>query len=261
MIFFNFVSKYSPLNIIRMINAIDLAKLRNAEFLQFGTSLSGLVVANNPVALNIEPPYLAFKAKLDETSELFKMDRVSPLTQELILIDERRDKAITGLTGLVNAYGYHFDAATVQAANLLISNLNLYGSGVARMNTQAETATLNSIIGDWEIKTDLKAAVTKLGITAWVAELKTANNLYQQKFVARTQEYGAANPETLRAKRDETITTYYELRKFINAYEVIQPGAAITKLINELNALIEQYNTLLKTRATEPPQTPETAAQ
>jgi len=129
------------------------------------------------------------------------------------------------------------------------------------MNTQAETATLNSIHGDWEIKTELKAAITKLNLTAWVAELKTANNLFQQKFLARTQEYGAASPETLRAKRDETIAAYYELRNFIDAYEVIQPGAAITKLINELNALIEQYNALLKTRATEPPQPPAPAAQ
>ncbi len=129
------------------------------------------------------------------------------------------------------------------------------------MNTQAETATLNSILGDWEIKTELKAAITKLNLTAWVAELKTANNLFQQKFLARTQEYGSASPETLRAKRDETIAAYYELRKFVDAYQVIQPGAAIEKLINELNALIGQYNALLKTRATEPPQAPEPAVQ
>lgn len=244
-----------------MIDAINLAVLRNAEFLQFGVSFSGLVAANNPAALNIEPQHVAYKARLDETSELFKKERSSPVTQELILIDERRDKAINGLTALVGAYVYHFDNATAQAANLLAANLSLYGSGIARMNTQAETATLNSILTDWEIKPELKAAVTKLGITAWVAELKTANNLFQQKFLERTQEYGAASPETLKAKRDETITAYYDLRKFINAYQVIQPGAAIEKLINELNALIYQYNTILKSRATEPPQAPEPAVQ
>jgi len=242
-----------------MINAIDLAKLRNAEFLQFGATFSGLVAANNPVALNVEPQHLAFKLKLDETSGLFKLERVSPITQELVMLDERRDKAINGLTTVIEGYCNHFDAATAQAANLLSTNLNLYGTGVARLNTQAETSTIKGIVSDWETKPELTGAIAKLGLTAWVTELKTANLLYEHKYLERTQEYGAANPDTLKAKREEMMVAYYELRKFLDAYSIIHPGAAYEKMINELNALIDQYNTLLNSRATEPAQEPETA--
>ena len=241
-----------------MINAIDLAKLRNSEFLQFGTTFSGLVVANNPVALNVEPQHLAFKLKLDETSGLFKLERVSPITEELVLLDERRDKADNGLTTVIEGYCSHFDAATAQAANLLTTNLNLYGTGVARLNTQAETSTIKGIVNDWETKPELTGAIAKLGLTAWVTELKTANLLYEQKYLERTQEYGAANPDTLKSKREEMMTAYYELRKFLDAYSIIQPGAAYEKTINEINALIDQYNTLLNSRATEPEVEPDT---
>ena len=234
-----------------MITAIDLAKLRNAEFLQFGATFSGLVVANNPVVLNVVAQHTAFKLKLDETSGLFKLERVSPITQELVLLDERRDKAINGLTAVINGFGNHFDAATSQAANLLTGSLNLYGVGVARLNTQAETSTINGIVNDWETKPELIAAITKLGLTGWVAELKTANQLFEQKFIQRTQEYGAANPDTLKAKREEAMVAYYELRKFIEANSVVNPSEAYVKLINELNALIDQYNELLSSRPAE----------
>ena len=235
-----------------MINAIDLSKLRNAEFLQFGATLSGLVDANDPVVLHIAAQQTAFKTKLEETSGLFKFEKVMSVTQEIVSLDERRDKAIIGLTALINGYCNHFDTEISGAAELLFGNLNLYGLGVARLNTQAETSTIKGIVNDWESKSELTAAITKLGLTAWVAELKASNLLFEQKYIQRTQEYGAANPNTLKVKREETVGAYYELRKFIDAYSIVNPGPAYEKMINELNALINQYNELLASRPTKP---------
>lgn len=235
-----------------MISAIDLAKLRNSEFLQFGTFFSNFVVANDPVALNIAPQHTAFKAKLDETAGLFKVEKSSPLTQELILLDERRDKAISGIAGVIDSYGNHFDPATIQATTILAANLNIYGTGIARLNTQEETSTIKAIVNDWETKSELTAAITKLVLSTWVAELKAANLLYEQKYFERTQEYGAANPETLKQKREETMAAYYMLRDFINANLILHPSAAFIALENGLNALIEQYNALIATHATDP---------
>jgi predicted DNA-binding transcriptional regulator YafY len=167
-------------------------------------------------------------------------------------LDERRDKAIIGLTGAIDGYCYHFDTDTVNAADTLATNLKLYGSGIAKLNFPTESATLAAIINDWETKPKLVAAITKLGLAAWVAELKAANQLFGQKFLERTQEFGAANPDTLRVKREETLAAYYELRKFIDANSVINPSAAYDKLIKELNALIDQYNGLLSSRLAEP---------
>jgi len=235
-----------------MINAIDLAKLRNSEFLQFGTVFSNFVVANDPVALNIEPQHLAFKLKLDEATGLFKLERSSPITEELGLSDERRDKAINGITGVIEGYCNHFVPATSQAARLLLTNLNLYGTGIARLNTQAESTTINAIVKDWETKPELTDALVKLGLTEWAAELKTANQLFDQKYFERTEEYAAANPDTLKSKREETMSAYYELRKFIDANFILHPSATYEKLINELNALIDQYITLINSRPAEP---------
>jgi hypothetical protein len=56
----------------------------------------------------------------------------------------------------------------------------------------------------------------------------------------------------MKVKREEMTVAYYELRKFIEANSVVNPGAAYDKLIGELNALIDQYNLLQNTRSAEP---------
>jgi hypothetical protein len=235
-----------------MITVIDLVKLRNAEFLTFVATYSEIVAVNDPAKLNVATQHAAFKLKLDEMSELFKRERSSIFTQALVLLDERRDDAITGFATVINGFCYHFDAETKQAARLLNESLILYGVGIARLNLQAETSTISGIVHDWETQPYLSAAITRLGLSDWVAELKTANQLFDQKYLERTREYGAANPSTMKGKREEMTVAYYELRKFIEANSIINPGAAYDKLIGELNALIVQYNLLLNTRSAEP---------
>ena len=56
------------------------------------------------------------------------------------------------------------------------------------------------------------------------------------------------------------MIAYYELRKFIDANFVLHPSEAYQKLINGLNALIEQYNTILNTRPVETEPEPEKVA-
>ena len=239
-----------------MINAIDLAKLRNGEFLQFGTNVSDLVESNNPKGLNVEPQHLVFKTKIGEMGELFNTERASPITQELVMLDDRRDRAINGISGVISAYCSHFVPETANAANLLAGDLQLFGTGVARQNLPSETALINGIINDWETKPGLTTALATLGLAPWVAELKTANQTFDQKYIERTKEYGAANPDTLKAKRDETMLAYYELRKYLEAYSVIQNTPEYQKTINELNALIDQYNLLINSRIKGPTPAP-----
>lgn len=93
----------------------------------------------------------------------------------------------------------------------------LYGSGIARLNYQAETATVNNLLRDWENKPDLADAITTFNLTSWVNELKAANEEFNTKYLLRTQEYGDASPETIKTKRDETNIAYYALRDRIDA--------------------------------------------
>lgn len=126
----------------------------------------------------------------------------------------------------------------------------LYGSGIARLNYQAETATLNNLIRDWEGKPELITAISEFNLGEWMAELKTANEEFNTKYLSRTQEYGDASPETIKLKREEVNVAYYALRDRIDALHLLveTPPSPYVTIINQLNALTDQYNALLVNR-------------
>lgn len=232
------------------MNSIDLPKLRNAEYLQYTKDFAGIINLNNPSTLQIDAKLSAFNTRIAELEALYKKALASEKTQDIMLLDERRDSAINGIYYFLMAYTYHYEADRRQKAQLLLSNMALYGSGIARLNYQAETATVNNLLRDWENKPDLNMAIADFDLSGWVAELKNANDQFNAKYLSRTQEYGDASPETIKLKREETNTAYYALRDRIDALHLLAETlpSPYTTVINQLNALTEQYNILLVNR-------------
>lgn len=234
-----------------MITSIDLIKLRNGEFLQFMTDYLNIVNLNNPTTLQVKQQYSNLQVINKAMEALFIKNSSNPVTEELQLLDARRDAAINSIIAIINAYTSHFIAATKAHAITLSKHLAVFGVGIAKRNYQTETAVLRSIINDWDAQPELTAALTALNLTAWKKELETANTAFATKYVNRTQQLGAVTTDTVREKRVEATTAYYALRDRINAYFTINEGAApYSKTIDELNALINQYNILLAGRLT-----------
>lgn len=238
------------------MNAIELKLLRNAEYLQYMKDFTGIINLNNPTQLGIDIKLNAFVLKTEELESLYKKALASEKTQELLTIDERRDDAVNGIYYFLLGYSYHFDPAKQQNAQALINSMMMYGSGIARLNYQAETATINNLLRDWENKPELITAISAFNLTEWIFELKTANEDFNTKYLSRTQEYGDASPETIKLKREETNVAYYALRDRIDALHLLveTPPSPYATVINQLNALTDQYNVLLFNRKPDPSQ-------
>ena len=168
----------------------------------------------------------------------------------MVDIDTQRDQVILGITNVVFGFTFHYDEDIRTAAQKLKKHLDTYGSSIYRLNYQAETATLANIITDWDTKAHLIDALNLLNLNDWKDYLKEANNKFNDIYLNRTQEYGNASPENLKEKKIETNVVYYALRDRINALHTIveTPPSPYQTLINQLNALIEQYNVLTISR-------------
>lgn len=238
------------------MNAIDLFKLRNAEYLQYMKDFTGIINLNNPAQLAIDAKLNAFILKTDELESLYKKAMASEKTQELLAIDEKRDDAVNGIYYFLLGYSYHFDLVKKQNAQILLENIALYGSGISRLNYQAETATINNLLRDWENKPELTDAITLFDLSSWVNEMKAANEEFNTKYLSRTQEYGDASPETIKLKREEVNVAYYALRNRIDALHLLveTPPSPYATVINQLNALTDQYNVLLVNRKPDLPE-------
>jgi hypothetical protein len=232
-----------------MITSIDLSKLRNAEYVQFSKGCASIVGANDPNGMNVQLKYDAFINKLAELEVLFKKSTENPITAEIEALDARRDRAVSGLLMHINALSFHFDPAVVTLAMALQHNLKVYTTNIVAENYNAETALINNLVTDWETKPELANALAALGITSWKDELKTANTLFDERYIARTQDMATASPDNLKTKRLEGNQAYYDLRSHIDAHMTLAPSPALTKTTDEINALITQYNQLLVGRA------------
>lgn len=198
--------------------------------------------------MQVVDQYTALNAEVASLDAIFKTSQASEITEEVQENDVRRDNAIVGINNVATGYLRHFNTEKQLAAKKIVDNLKVYGSSIDRENYQAQTATINAIVNDWS-SPDFEAALTLLGILDWKVELTNANVKFNQKYMARTQEYAAANPDTLLAKRKDCNTVYYSLRDRIVAFNTILSTPVLVKTINEINALIEQYTLLLTNRA------------
>lgn len=236
-----------------MIQSIDLTKLRNGEYVQFISDILKIVTLNDPTLLQVNEKFDIMSTIKNELEALYKKSAENPITSEIEYLDKRRDNAVSGILGMINSYGFHYDEAISGQAKVVQNYLKLYTNNIAQENYNAETATINNMVSDFENKPELLAALTALHLMEWKDELKDANNKFNDRYIARTQDLATATPDNLKSKRLVANTAYYELRERIDAFAIINPSTLYTKTINEINALITQYNTLLAGRVIKTP--------
>ncbi|MGH1388354.1 DUF6261 family protein [Kordia sp.] len=218
------------------------SRYRNSEFLQYMKDVLELVNANDVDVLQLTTQRDALATLTSQMDNLFQQEQSSGITQELIDLDTRRDKAFMGIKANLEAYNYHYDERMQSAARSLLFNLNNYGTNIPRMNYQAETAVIDSMLSDWETETDLVNAITTTGLANWIAELKTANEAFNDRYLARISE-SAANPATsFTSVREVTTNAYRELTAHVEAHATLGSNVVHQELVNEFGVLAKQYN-------------------
>lgn len=75
--------------------------MENAEYLQFMKDVLALTLSNDPVTLGVTLQYDALQEQLNDLDTLFQLSEASELTQELLDLDARRDRAISDIRQVV----------------------------------------------------------------------------------------------------------------------------------------------------------------
>lgn len=231
-----------------MLQKVKETKLRIPESNQFFGDVLGVCKKADPVALNFQAQFLGLEESHQELNKSFKKQKASMRTAELALLDARRDDAIICLRKLVDGYTNHHDESKKVAGKLLKLTIDKYGRQISKMNYQAETSVLDNVVVDLEDGGEKAAAVTLLGVSDTVAEIKASNGLFSATFLDRVGEDAAKAMVASGELVMECRGKYELLAKHIEANATINPSGAYTSLINELNALIEKFNTLLAIR-------------
>ena len=231
-----------------MIHAIELKDLRNPEYLQFISDTLALVENNDPAILMVERQMTDLQAKYDECDALFKLPLANERTEGLTILDGKRDKALGGISYVVKGYMNHFEPAMAAAADRVYRNIRQYGKSIQNQSLQAESATITNMTKDWETNPSLTADIELLQLKEWKDYLSTTNNDFIALYNQRTQDYGSEPTDNLLGKRTETNATYYKLVEMLEARQLTNESISYDKVFGDLNASIDQYNTLINNR-------------
>jgi len=220
------------------MNVPYLNRYRHGEFLQYLKDILQLLGGQDVAALQLTAQHDALRPKVAAIDAAFKQEQGSDITQQLMVLDDQRDDALTGLRSVINGYQYHYEEATGNAAKALLDHMDGHGTNIQRLGYQEETAVLDSIIADWEGHAQLRAAVTTLNLTAWLNHLKTANSEFATQYLARVEER-AANPiEDIPQFRKEATTLYRTLIAHIR-----RTAGPYNKNSNRISLYRMRYNT------------------
>jgi hypothetical protein len=232
-----------------MFSAIYYKSLRNSEFIQFIRYVLEIVESNDPEVLKVKSQVDDLKALLDHLNLIYKPDLYNAITSELRTLDQRRDNAFIGIKTYLRSYKYYFEEPVRHAAKLLLDSLAGYGTRISRMNYQAESSVLESIIARWQNKPDLAAAIDALNLKSWVAEMKTANNLFNSRYLDRIKDDAKAPDIKVTDLRKEIIQSYRELISHIEAYATLSDETIYFDITKQINQLIGEYQHLIVARS------------
>jgi hypothetical protein len=232
-----------------MIQSIEINKLRNSEYIQFKTQFLNILTTHNPTDLLVKPAYDVLVSQIATIENSFKLKQGSAKTNAIKAADIKRDECITGMYYYLLGLSTHFNETKRANAKVLLDVLAVYGSGIASQNFNAETATIRSLVNDLKLPENV-AITTALGIADWVTEMETQNNNFDTLFLERNKESSSDLSQSIETLRVGANKAYIDLKDRLNSHYIISDKAIkYVNCINELNALIDYYNNLLKNRS------------
>jgi len=224
-----------------------IKNLQNAEYMQFSDMFIGLVNTVTSDYLGITPLFVPYTALYSRINTVFLLERGSALTTQINEADIRRDLAHEGIDLVISGYENHYDSPTQDAAHTLRRLFDRYGD-VRRMAFGKETALVRSLVEDLQ-SAEFSVPVQTLNLTAWVGELKTANDMVDSLMNQRFDHSKDMPTESMAELRLLMDDAYQQMIRTIEARMMLDPSLDFSAFILPLNARIAAYKTAIKARS------------
>lgn len=223
-------------------------KFRISELIQYLFDVTTVCTNADAEQLQISEQVSATLLVAQKLNSAFNSPQGSQISSEIIDLDLRRDNCLVGIRTCAEGLTYHFDETIRNAALAVLKSIDSYGSGLTRLNYQAETRVIESLSRDWKNDSKLASAMTILNMSVWTTELETANALFNARYLARVGEQAANTQEAASNMRKEAIGNYTELANHIEARDRLSKDGIYTSLMNKLDILTNKYNLLVDSR-------------
>ena len=223
---------------MKEIYDINIQRMNNGAHFTFVSNILARAEADTAVKGKASELVSNFKAAVAAEDEALKISQKSLLTDEIAKADSDRDALYAGYKKAVEGFLAMPIADMAQAAKILSQHIKDYKINTADQ-LDKETGLLVNFISDLEDK--YAAQVAKLGLTAFVTNLKEANERVRTLTLQRTNEKIGITVGALKTARTASDDAYRALVKMVNALALVFGEKDYTPFIDYVNTEITHY--------------------
>ena len=223
---------------MKEIYDINIQRMNNGAHFTFVSNILARAEADTAVKGKASELVSNFKAAVSAEDEALKISQKSLLTDDIAKADSDRDALYAGYKKAVEAFLAMPIADMAQAAKVLAQHIKDYKINTAGQ-LDKETGLLVNFVSDLEDK--YAAQVAKLGLTAFVTNLKEANERVRTLTLQRTNEKMGVTVGALKAARTASDDAYRALVKMVNALALVFGEKDYTAFIDYANTEITHY--------------------
>ena len=223
---------------MKEIYDINIQRMNNGAHFTFVSNILARAEADTAVKGKAADQVNNLKAAVSAEDEALKISQKSLLTDDIAKADNDRDALYAGYKKAVEAFLAMPIADMAQAAKVLAQHIKDYKINTADQ-LDKETGLLVNFITDLEDK--YSAQVTKLGLTAFVTNIKEANERVRTLTLQRTNEKMGVTVGALKAARTASDDAYRALVKMVNALALVYGEKDYTAFIDYVNTEVTHY--------------------
>lgn len=223
---------------MKEIYDINIQRMNNGAHFTFVSNILARAEADTAVKGKASELVCNFKAAVAAEDEALKISQKSLLTDEIAKADSDRDALYAGYKKAVEGFLAMPIADMAQAAKILSQHIKDYKINTADQ-LDKETGLLVNFISDLEDK--YAAQVAKLGLTAFVTNLKEANERVRTLTLQRTNEKIGITVGALKTARTASDDAYRALVKMVNALALVFGEKDYTAFIDYVNTEVTHY--------------------
>ena len=223
---------------MKEIYDINIQRMNNGAHFTFVSNILARAEADTAVKGKASELVSNFKVAVAAEDEALKISQKSLLTDDIAKADIDRDALYAGYKKAVEAFLAMPIADMAQAAKVLAQHIKDYKINTAGQ-LDKETGLLVNFITDLEDK--YSAQVAKLGLTAFVTNLKEANERVRTLTLQRTNEKMGVTVGALKAARTSSDDAYRALVKMVNALALVFGEKDYTAFIDYVNTEVTHY--------------------
>lgn len=223
---------------MKEIYDINIQRMNNGAHFTFVSNILARAEADTAVKEKASELVSNFKTAVSAEDEALKISQKSLLTDEIAKADSDRDALYAGYKKAVEGFLAMPIADMAQAAKILSQHIKDYKINTADQ-LDKETGLLVNFISDLEDK--YAAQVAKLGLTAFVTNLKEANERVRTLTLQRTNEKIGITVGALKTARTASDDAYRALVKMVNALALVFGEKDYTAFIDYVNTEITHY--------------------